>query len=299
MKLSVIGKTGQLARALITRGAELGYDITAYDRRACDLCVAEAEISQFIDSLDTDGVIIAAAYTAVDRAEDDYDMAVRVNAAAPKAIADSCAKRALPLIHISTDYVFNGQSQIPYGIDHPTDPINAYGRTKLAGETAVISSGAKAAILRTSWVYDGQGKNFLTTMLRRAQTHEHLNIVADQIGRPTYAGDLADAALKTIRKIASGDESAQGIFHVSGTGAAISWADFATAIFDRAADQLPHKMTVSPIPATAYPTPAQRPAFSVLDTSHFERIVYPLPDWQTGLEQAYDEWERTQLLSPK
>jgi len=247
-----------------------------------------------VQELTTDGVIIAAAYTQVDQAETEYDLALQVNAAAPGAIAKACAQRGLPLVHISTDYVFSGEASAPYETDHTIDPINAYGRSKYGGEQAVMDAHEKAAVLRTSWVFDGTGKNFMTTMLRLAQSRPELSVVADQIGRPTYAGHLARAALQSIKALEGGSPAAQGIFHATGTGHPVSWADFARAIFERAAADLPHKMKVTSIPSSAYPTPAKRPAYSVLETSKFDSAVEALPDWKTGLEQAYAEWKQAQ-----
>ena len=272
------------------QGPLLGCEISAYDRTACDLSAPPAVIEKFVESLATDGVIIAAAYTQVDDAESEYDLAQRVNAAAPGAVAKACARRNLPLVHISTDYVFSGEAKTPYKPSHDIDPINAYGRSKYEGEQAVMKAHDKAAILRTSWVFDGTGKNFMTTMLRLAQSRRELRVVSDQIGRPTYAGHLARASLQTLKALRGGDVAARGIFHATGTGDPISWADFARAIFERAAADLPHVIEVTPIPSSAYPTPAKRPAYSVLETSKFDNAVEALPDWKTGLEQAYAEW---------
>lgn len=289
MHIAVIGQTGQLARALISRASDHGVSVESYNRDALDLTQDADTIEAFIDNLKTDAVIIAAAYTAVDKAEDDYETARAVNKLAPAAIARACARRDIPLVHVSTDYVFKGDATTPYTIDGSTDSINAYGRSKLAGEQAVMRAHNRAAIIRTSWVFDGTGKNFMTTMLKLGQTRDSLLVVCDQIGRPTYAGHLADSCFE-IAKAMQKSASLSGIYHVSGSGAPISWADFARAIFVQAQDALPHAVTVNPIPSSDYPTPAPRPAYSVLDISKYEAKLGALPDWRDGLEQAYKEW---------
>ncbi len=296
MKLAIIGKTGQLARALAERAAQQGISAQCYGRGDCDLGSKPEAITDFILGLDCDGVIIAAAYTAVDAAEDDYETALAVNGAAPKAIAKACAAKNIPLVHVSTDYVFNGQADSPYKEDELTDPINAYGRSKHVGEQAVLEAHSRAAVLRTSWVFDGTGKNFMTTMLRLGAARDNLSIVGDQIGRPTYAGHLADACLATVKALSQPEyEHAAGLFHVSGTGTAVSWAQFARAIFDKAAGHLPHDITISAILTSEYPTPAKRPAYSVLDCNRYDSVISTLPDWQTGLQEALKEWERVKL----
>ncbi len=297
MKLAIIGKTGQLARALARRSVEHGISVECYGRDDCDLGAPPEVITDFISGLmkghECDGVIIAAAYTAVDAAEDDYETALAVNGAAPAAIAKACAARNMPLVHVSTDYVFNGQADKPYKVDDPIDPINAYGRSKYVGERAVLEAHSRAAVLRTSWVFDGTGKNFMTTMLRLGAARDSLSIVGDQIGRPTYAGHLADACLATIKVLSQSEyKQAAGLFHVSGTGTAISWAEFARAIFEQASEHLPHSVAITPIPTSDYPTPAKRPAYSVLDCSRYDSAINTLPDWTVGLKEAYKEWER-------
>lgn len=278
----IIGKTGQLAAAL----ADLRPDGVYLDRAALDLSKDSAAI---VDALNETaqqhalgGVILAAAYTAVDRAEDDVSTATAVNGRAPAVIARWCRAQGVPLVHISTDYVFNGTAKAPYCVDDPTDPVNAYGQSKRDGEIAVLNSGAVAAVLRTSWVYDTFHPNFLTTMLRLAETRDSLRVVDDQIGRPTYAPDLARAVLRTL-EILRVDPSKAGLYHVTNTGDPISWAGFASAIF--AADKL--QIAVESIPSSDYPTPARRPLYSVMDVGAFERAFdQMLPDWRDGLRRA-------------
>lgn len=291
----VIGKTGQLARGLADRAADHNVKITAFGRSDCDLASSTEIISEFAARLpDCDGIIIAAAYTAVDNAENETGTAMQVNGVAPGIFAGECVKRSIPLVHVSTDYVFPGNGTEPVSPNTPTDPLNAYGMSKLSGELAVINSGARAAILRTAWVFDGTGKNFMTTMLRLAASRNALSIVADQIGRPTYAPHLADACLTAIKKLIKKTDFKGGLYHASGSGISVSWAEFADAIFTRAIKHIPHTMHVTYIPASNYPTPAKRPAYSVLDLSHFEETFdHPLPDWQDGLDLAYAKWAKS------
>jgi len=288
----VIGKTGQLARALAAAEIGLDWHITFYDREACDLSASIAEIGAFAENLPPcDGLIMAAAYTAVDAAEDNEALAKQVNARAPEVFAKLCRARSIPMVHISTDYVFSGQDNLPINPDAQTSPINAYGRSKLAGETAMINSGARAVILRTSWVFDGIGKNFLTTMLRLGDTRESLQVVSDQIGRPTYAGHLAQACLGALNKLIEDIDFQGGTYHISGRGAAISWAEFAQAIFDATQDKRGHKVSIEAISSSDYPSRAKRPAYSILDISAFERdFNMAFPSWKDGLAAALNQW---------
>ncbi|WP_298914907.1 dTDP-4-dehydrorhamnose reductase [uncultured Algimonas sp.] len=280
----VIGRTGQLARALDA----LLPNATCLGREALDLAGDGLAICKTLDAhgaASESGVILAAAYTDVDGAEEDRDTAHAVNAVAPGIIARWCAERGAPLVHVSTDYVFDGRAVSPYGPDHPTQPLNVYGRTKRDGETAIQDSGANAAILRTSWVHDGQGRNFLTSMLRLAAMRDTLRIVSDQTGRPTYAPDLARAAVAALETIAT-DPSTGGTYHVTNTGDPVSWAGFAAAIFDAAEK----RMRIEPITTAEFGAPAPRPAYSVLDTEAFERgFGYALPDWRDGMRRALQE----------
>ncbi|MGB0906172.1 MAG: dTDP-4-dehydrorhamnose reductase [Maricaulaceae bacterium] len=285
MRLAVIGKMGQLARAIAARHE----DAQLYSRQDCDLSGNPNDIYDFVKNIpDCDALIIAAAYTAVDAAETDQDTAFAVNAFAPEAIAKACKVRGIPLVHVSTDYVFQGHGTSPYKTGDALAPQSVYGASKAAGEKYVLAAYDNAAILRTSWVFDGTGKNFFTTMLKLAQTRDALTVVADQIGRPTYAGHLATACIEVARKLTKHPQNSsfRGLYHVSGSGEPISWADFSRAIFTRA----DKTTTVSDIPSTDYPTPAARPPYSVLNISRFEDTLYPLPHWKDGLEEAYKEW---------
>ena len=271
--LLVIGRTGQLARAL----AVLEPDAITLSREMLDVSDGPSIFRTLGDLLDTHtvrAVINAAAYTQVDQAESETALAYRINGAAPEAIAQLCDQRSIPMVHISTDYVFDGKSKRPYREADLTNPANVYGESKLGGERGIMNTVKKAAILRTSWVYDLQGKNFATTMLRLAEEHDKLRIVDDQIGRPTHAITLAKACLSAIGH--------NGLFHVSGTGDPVSWAGFAEEIFLLAGKSV----RIVPIPTSEYPTPAQRPAYSVLDTAKFEREIGPLPNWRDTLRET-------------
>lgn len=287
LKFAVIGETGQLARALKSQIEVQNYKAVLFNRKSLDLSSPPDTIRNFMNELEqVDAVFLAAAYTAVDTAENDQDIAMAVNARAPGIIAQACRTRAIPLIHFSTDYVFNGKSTTPYEVAQTPEPINFYGRSKREGELNIEASKCQYSILRTSWVFDGTGKNFLTTMLRLAEKHKSLNIVSDQLGRPTYAGHLAKAGLSAARGLIAGIPESSGIFHVSNTGPIISWAEFAQAIFSN--ESL--AVTVNPIPSSEYPTLATRPAFSALSTQKFQSVFdYKLQSWQEGLKAALKE----------
>ena len=276
MKLLVFGTDGQLVTEIVRdpQGAVLevrGMDVA--DFTDPDTCAG------FVTATDADAVINAVAYTAVDRAEEDEALAHTINAETPGAIARAAAARGLPLVHVSTDYVFDGSGTAPRRPDAPTGPLGAYGRTKLAGEEAIRAAGGVHAILRTSWVVSAHGANFVKTMLRLGAERDRLTIVADQVGGPTPAADLAQACLAAARGLVA-DPGLSGTYHVAG-GPDVSWADFARAIFERAGIDC----AVEDIPTTAYPTPAARPLNSRLDCSATEAAFgLPRPDWRTGLD---------------
>lgn len=276
MKLLVFGKTGQVAREL----ARLSPEATFLDRAAADLCDPQA-CSAAIDAVRPDAVINAAAYTAVDRAEDQEDLATAINGAAPGAMAWTCAKAGIPFVHISTDYVFDGSGDAPRSSDDKTGPLGAYGRSKLTGEDLVKSAGGGYAILRTSWVFSAHGQNFVKTMLRLGAERDSLGIVADQVGGPTAAHDIAAACLRIATHLQDTPEH-RGTFHFSGSPD-VSWADFAREIFALSGLDV----TVNDIPASAYPTPAARPANSRLDCLTTEQAFgLTRPDWRQSLTQV-------------
>ena len=234
-------------------------------------------------------VVNAAAWTAVDAAEKEVDAAYRANRDGPAILAKLCARDGVPLIHISTDYVFDGAKDRPYTEDDPTGPTGVYGASKLAGEQAVLDSGARAAILRTAWVYNATGKNFVRTMLNAAKKTSTLRVVADQEGCPTNAGDLADAILSVAERMQAGwDPSFGGVFHAAGAGS-ITWYGFAIAIFEDAARHGRPAPTVTGITTADYPTPAKRPTNSRLDCGKLARVFgVRLPAWQPSLARTVD-----------
>ncbi len=224
-------------------------------------------------------VINCGAYTAVDKAESEKELAYKINAEGPGVLAASCAAAGIPLIHISTDYVFNGKAVKPVREDDPTDPVNLYGASKLEGEKNVLREHPSAIIIRTAWVYSSFGKNFVKTMLRLMSEKEEIGVVNDQYGTPTFAADLADAILTIIVSLDTKKSGQPGIYHYSNEGQ-ISWYDFAVAI----AAISNSKCRVNPITTAQFPTPAKRPAYSVLDKSKIKQVfgIVP-PDWRTSL----------------
>jgi dTDP-4-dehydrorhamnose reductase len=283
MKLLVFGQTGQVARELIRR-APVGVTVESLGRDRADL----SDPSICADAImlsDADAVINAAAWTAVDKAEANEGDATIINGAAPAAMARACARHGIPFLHISTDYVFDGAGDAPFATDHPTAPLGAYGRSKLAGEHGVRSAGGAHLILRTSWVVSAHGANFVKTMRRLGADRESLNVVADQIGGPTPAADIADALFTAARPMLDGHKG--GTYHFSGAPDC-SWADFARAIMAGAGLQC----QINDIPSSAYPTPAKRPMNSRLDCSAFMRdFGIARPDWRAGLTTILSELE--------
>lgn len=284
MRLLVIGRTGQLATELQDRaGAAL--EITTLPRDKVDLTDPESA-ARAIREAEADAVINAAAYTAVDKAEAEEETARLVNAAAPAAMARAAAGRGLPFLHVSTDYVFAGDGTAAWKPDDPTGPLGVYGRTKLEGEEGVRDAGGTSAILRTSWVFSAHGANFVKTMLRLGRERERLTVVADQVGGPTPAADIADALIVMARGLIA-DPGKTGTYHFSGAPD-VSWADFAREIFAQAS----LKVDVADIPTSAYPTPARRPANSRLDCSSLTAgFGIPRPDWRQGLAAVLKQLE--------
>lgn len=233
----------------------------------------------------------AVAYTAVDKAESEEALAFTINAEAVRVLAECAKELDIPLVHYSTDYVFDGSGDAPRREDAPIAPLNAYGRSKLAGEQAITEVGCKHLIFRTSWVYDAYGKNFLKTMLKLGAEREELRVVADQFGAPTYARHIAQATLDAFQKARTMDVFPSGIYHLCNAGET-SWHGFANAIFAGArARKMRIKVTnLVPIPASEYPTPAARPHNSRLDCSKLRDVLgVTLPDWRVGLDAALDE----------
>ena len=271
MKLLVFGKTGQVARELRRIAPEAQFA----GRSEADLSDPEA-CAALILKVEPDAVINAAAYTAVDKAEEEDALAMAVNGAAPTAMAEAARDVGAAFVHISTDYVFDGSGTAPWRETDSVAPLGSYGRSKLAGETGVQGAGGVHAILRTSWVFSAHGNNFVKTMLRLGAERDRLTIVADQIGGPTPAANIAATCLKLAEGLTP---ETSGIYHYSGAPD-VSWADFAREIFAQAG----LAPAVEDIPSTDYPTPAARPANSRLDCTKLETVFgISRPDWRTGL----------------
>ncbi|MEL6372969.1 MAG: dTDP-4-dehydrorhamnose reductase [Pseudomonadota bacterium] len=295
MRLLIAGWQGQVARALVeTAPGCADIEACAVGRPGLDICEA-ATITRAMADVRPDIIINSAAYTAVDQAESDVDAAFRLNRDGAGLLAQAAAQRDLPIIHISTDYVFDGAKAEPYREDDATTPASVYGHSKLAGEVAVRGANPRHIILRTAWVYSPFGKNFVKTMLNLAQSRDDLGVVADQVGSPTYAPHLSAAILEIARQVvrkgekAAFDDARWGLYHAVGHGET-SWHGLAQAVFARAAHhgaKVPS--SVRAIETAQYPTPAQRPANSRLDTSKLaDTFDVRLPPWQEGVDACVD-----------
>ncbi len=279
MRLLVFGKTGQVATEL----ARLAPDAVFLDRAGADLS-DPAACAAAIHAHRPDAVINAAAYTGVDKAENDEELAALINGAAPGEIAGACAERGIPMVHLSTDYVFDGGGATPFLPTDPTGPLGAYGRTKLLGEVAIARAGGVHAILRTSWVFSAHGGNFVKTMLRLSETRDALSVVNDQTGGPTPADAIAAACLRIAETLA-GNPDKGGIYHFSGAPD-VSWKDFADAIFAEAG----RRVVVTGIRSGDYPTPAARPMNSRLDCTTTGQVFgIARPVWRDGLARVLAE----------
>ena len=305
MKILLLGANGQLGRTFLDHGglATRGKLVAASrdgvlaaggNGEAADLSIP-ASLPVLLDRVRPDVIVNAAAYTAVDRAEQEEALATRVNGEAVGALGHWAAAHGALLIHYSTDYVFDGKQAQPYAVDAPTGPLGAYGRSKLAGEQALRNSGADHFIFRTAWVYAAHGHNFLRTMLRLGAERDELCVVSDQHGAPTDTGLIVDGTLVALDRWLQSDGARRrvlaGTHHLVASGAT-TWHGFASAIFDEAAalGLLAHPPRVVAIGSAEFPTPAVRPAWSLLDNGGFlQYFDFPLPDWQHGL---YDVMRR-------
>ncbi len=302
MKTLLFGANGQLGRTFIEHGGlAVRGELRTASRDGVLIHGGTGEIADLsnpdslhvlLDRVQPDLIVNAAAYTAVDRAEQEEALATRVNAEAVGVVGRWAAAHGALIIHYSTDYVFDGCQSQPYAVDAPTAPLGAYGRSKLAGEHALQDSGADHLIFRTAWVYAAHGQNFLRTMLRLGAEREELRVVADQHGAPTDTGLIVEASLAALDCWQRADEarrkSMNGIHHLVASGAT-TWHGFASAIFKQAVAHglLARAPRVLPIATADYPTPAQRPAWSLLDNRGFKReFDFQLPDWQHGLDQV-------------
>jgi len=288
----LLGANGQLGQELQRALAPLGTIVATTrsgalpDGSACEVADFDqpASLAALLDRVQPTVVVNAAAYTAVDRAESDRDAAFRANAEAPGVLAQWCAQAGVPLVHYSTDYVFEGQGTRPYREDDATAPLGVYGASKLAGEQAIRAAGGRHLIFRTAWVYASHSANFLRTMLRVGAERDVLRVVADQVGTPTPAALIADVTAQALQH----DGALSGTWHLTAKGET-SWHGFAEAIFAEAVATgvLPRAPKVEAITTAEYPTPAKRPAYSHLDVAKLEQdFGVVLPSWQDGLKRV-------------
>ena len=290
MNVVVVGSNGQLARHL----RDLLPDARFLSRADADLADL-AGLRKALLAAQPSHIVNAAAYTAVDRAESEPELAWSINADAPAALAQIAHTLAVPLVHVSTDYVFDGNGTAPWRTDDAVNPLNVYGRTKLAGELAVRTLCARHWILRTSWVFSEYGTNFVKTMLRLARERSELRVVDDQRGQPTYAGDLAQLIARLVTDPLAGETFQYGVHHATG-GPAVSWREFADAIVELGyrAGMLPRRVPVIGIRTAEYPTPARRPENSVLEPStDLATLNMVRFDWRAGLERVIGALERS------
>ena len=290
----LIGSNGQVGQELQQILPAYGNTI-AVARPVVDLAQPDS-LHRIVQEYQPQIIINAAAYTAVDKAESEPELALAINGTAPGILAEAARKLGAFLIHISTDYVFDGNHSSPYGENHPTNPLSVYGKTKLAGEQAIRAVGSNYIILRTAWVYGTYGKsNFVKTMLRLAAERPEIRVVADQIGSPTWAKDIAGAIAQIVSQLTP---EMTGIYHYTNSGVA-SWYDFALSVFEEAQHQgFPiHVKNVVPITTSDYPTPAHRPGYSVLDCARIATVLdnYP-PHWRQSLRKMLAEFYTQQNL---
>jgi len=293
VRMLVTGRNGQIVRSLIERSPQR-FEVVALGRPQLDLVGPADAIVTGITAAQPDVIVSSAAYTQVDKAESEPDVAFAVNEHGAGAVAKAAHSLSVPLIHISTDYVFDGSKMSPYCEDDSTHPTGIYGASKLAGERAVLAAHANSALLRTAWVYSPFGSNFVKTMLRLAESRDEISVVADQRGNPTSALDIADAIFTVAANLIAGDRANQrGVFHMTGSGDA-SWSEFAQAVFAASAEEGGTSARVNPITAAEYPTPARRPTNSRLDC---EKLALAhgvrLPPWQASMKEVVER-----LLQP-
>jgi dTDP-4-dehydrorhamnose reductase len=280
MKILVTGSAGQLGSEFRLLAAENPLiDFFFVNSKELDI-TKEIEVNKRFEEQSFDYCINCAAYTAVDKAEGEIENAVLVNVNGPANLAKACADKGVVLIHVSTDFVFDGSNNTPYTENDPTQALGVYGETKLDGELAVQKVLEQHFIIRTSWLYSQFGNNFVKTMLRLAEDRDELNVIVDQVGTPTNAVDLA----KGIMHIISSQSTAYGVYHFSNEGVA-SWYDFAITIFELGNK----KIKVNAIPTSEYPTPAKRPHYSVLDKTKIKQLGVEVPYWKEALKQCFKE----------
>ncbi|MEW6290668.1 MAG: dTDP-4-dehydrorhamnose reductase [Thermodesulfobacteriota bacterium] len=292
MNILVTGINGQVGWELLRKGPLHGCRIIGFDRNALDITDSQAVFRE-IGGNSPDLVINCGAYTAVNKAEEEEEKAWAVNRDGPAWLAAACDRQHIPLIHLSTDYVFNGRASRPYAETSPTAPLGIYGLSKAAGEEEVRAKLANHLIIRTSWVYGIHGRNFVKTILRLGQEKEELRVIDDQRGSPTFAGDLALALLAMAKKIHAGQTNCWGTYHCCGA-TDVTWYEFATLILDLARKIHPVKVTkIIPITSEEFPTAAPRPKYSVLDCRKVYSVFgVQLPDLVSGLETFFSDQEK-------
>ncbi len=281
----VFGKSGQLAQSFQAMMPSQYEGQTVYVSSHEANFEEPAKLAGFLDKYGPEIVVVCSAYTQVDKAEEDRDLAESLNAKAPQAIARWCGTNGALMIHFSSDYVYSGEGSKPWAEDSPKAPCNWYGETKLHGDEAIYASGCRHFIFRTSWVYSEYGKNFLKTMLRYGRDRATMRVVNDQVGGPTYAPAIAEAVWKIIERVKAGEKFASGVYHMAGQGF-VSWAGFAEGIFAeaRALNYSVAVEKVEGIPTSDYPTPAHRPHNSRLNQDKLSKIFgLQLPSWQESV----------------
>ncbi len=284
MRVMLFGAAGQVGSDCANLLNTKSYELLPITRQQVDFASSQ-KVVDCVKQYVPDVVINACAYTAVDKAEDDFELANKVNHLSVGALAEVCAELNIPLIHISTDYVFDGEARTPYREECPVNPLGVYGQTKFAGEQALPKNHQQHIILRTSWVFGINGHNFVTTMLRLGKERESLGIVSDQRGCPTYSGDIAKVIDDLLLYYAMNGKLPWGIYHCACCDE-VSWYEFACEIFEFAVVEriLSQKPEVQPITSKEYPTPAPRPAYSVLDNAKLEAFLgLSMPSWKKGL----------------
>ena len=287
MKILIFGHNGQVGSSLVEQLNQQDQTLICPSRVEADFAHPE-QITDCITTYRPDVIVNACAYTAVDKAETDVAVADPVNHLSVAAMAEAAKAAAIPVIHISTDYVYPGDASSPYLEDATTGPASVYGQTKLAGDQALAKVLPEHVILRTSWVFGEYGNNFVKTMLRLAESRDELSVVADQFGKPTYAGDIVTSILAFLEALESNSAIQWGIYHCSSDGET-NWHGFAQAIFAEATELglINKAPKVHPIPSSDFPTPAPRPAYSVLNTEKLNAfLAQPLPNWSVGLHKV-------------
>ena len=290
----LFGAAGQVGSDCLTALQEVGFPVIPITRKQVDFAQAESVMTA-VKIAQPNVVINACAYTAVDKAEEEPLLADQINHKSVDALAQVCNELSIPLIHISTDYVFDGKAKEPYKEEDLVNPASVYGQTKLAGERAIQNQLVQHIILRTSWVFGEHGHNFVKTMLRLGAERDQLKVVHDQLGCPTYVGDIVSTIVFLCEKLDQDENLPWGVYHCCSKGV-VSWYEFACAIFDEAKKKelLMNVPDVIPIPTSGFPTPAPRPAYSVLQTNKLCRLLdQALPSWQVGLSKMINFMKTT------